>query len=99
MCNCYYYDRAVDISIAEDMRTLFDRKNCSSSSNGQVAAHRVTGLQKALAAALNNSRQNGPHIALTGVKEIPVAVCSLKAWYYMESDDGQGTTLVYTTVA
>ena len=44
MCNCYYYDRAVHISVAVDMRTLLDRKNCSSSSNGQVAAHRVTGL-------------------------------------------------------
>ena len=38
------YDRAVHISVAVDMRTLLDRKNFSSSSNGQVAAHRVTGL-------------------------------------------------------
>ena len=44
MCNCYYYDRAVHISVAIDMRTLLDRKNFSSSSNGQVAAHRVTGF-------------------------------------------------------
>ena len=44
MCNCYYYDRAVHISVAVDMRTLLDRKNFSSSSNGQVAAHRATGL-------------------------------------------------------
>ena len=43
MCNCYYYDRAVHISVAVDMRTLLDRNNFSSSSNGQVAAHRVTG--------------------------------------------------------
>ena len=42
VCNCYYYDRAVHISVAVDMRTLLDRKNFSSSSNGQVAAHRVT---------------------------------------------------------
>ena len=42
--NCYYYDRAVHISVAVDMRTLLDRNNFSSSSNGQVAAHRVTGL-------------------------------------------------------
>ena len=34
----------VSISVAVDMRTLLDRKNFSSSSNGQVAAHRVTGL-------------------------------------------------------
>ena len=33
-------DRAVHISVAIDMRTLLD----SSSSNGQVAAHRVTGF-------------------------------------------------------
>ena len=44
MCNCYYYDRAVHSSVAADMRTLLDRNNFSSSSNGQVAAHRVTGL-------------------------------------------------------
>ena len=44
MCNCYYYDRAVHISVAVDMRTLLDRNNFSSSSNGQVAAHQVTGL-------------------------------------------------------
>ena len=44
VCNCYYCDRAVHISVAVDMRTLLDRKNYSSSSNGQVAAHRVTGL-------------------------------------------------------
>ena len=44
MCNCYYYDRAVHISVAVDMCTLLDRKNFSSSSNGQAAAHRATGL-------------------------------------------------------
>ena len=44
VCNCYYYDRAEHISVAVDMRTLLDRKNNSSSSNGQVAAYRVTGL-------------------------------------------------------
>ena len=44
VCNCYYYDRAVHVSVAVDMRTLLDRKNFSSSSNGRVAAHRVTGL-------------------------------------------------------
>ena len=32
------------ISVAVDMRTLLDRKMFSFSSNGQVAAHRVTGL-------------------------------------------------------
>ena len=42
--NCYYYDRAVHISVAVDMRTLLDRKNFSSRTNGQVAARRVTGL-------------------------------------------------------
>ena len=45
VCNCYCYDRAVHISVAVDMRTLLDRKNFSSSSNGQVAAHWVTGLK------------------------------------------------------
>ena len=40
----YIYDRAVHISVAVDMRTLLDGNNFSSSSNGQVAAHRVTGL-------------------------------------------------------
>ena len=44
VCNCYYYDRAVHISVALDMHTLLDRNNFSSSSNGQVAAHWVTGL-------------------------------------------------------
>ena len=44
VCNCYYYDRAVHISVAVDVRTLLDRNHFSSSSNGQVAAHRVTGL-------------------------------------------------------
>ena len=44
VCNCYYYDRAVHISVAVDMRTLLDRNNFSFSSNGQVAAHRATGL-------------------------------------------------------
>ena len=42
VCNCYYYDRAVHISV--DMRTLLDRKNFSSRTNGQGAARRVTGL-------------------------------------------------------
>ena len=42
--NCYYYGRVVHISVAVDMRTLLDRKSFSSSSNGQVAAHRVTRL-------------------------------------------------------
>ena len=32
------------ISVAVDMRTLLDINNFSSSSNGQVAAQRVTGL-------------------------------------------------------
>ena len=32
------------ISVAVDMRTLLDRKNFSSITNGQVAARRVTGL-------------------------------------------------------
>ena len=36
---CYYCDR---VSVAVDIRTLLDRNNFSSSSNGQVAAHRVT---------------------------------------------------------
>ena len=31
-------------SLAVDMRALLDMNNFSSSSNGQVAAHRVTGL-------------------------------------------------------
>ena len=44
VCNCYYYDRAVHVSVAVDMRTLLDRNNFSSSSNGQVSARRVTGL-------------------------------------------------------
>ena len=44
MCNCYYYDRAVHILVAVEMCTLLDRNNFSSSSNGQMAAHRVTGL-------------------------------------------------------
>ena len=44
VCNCYYYDRAVHIPVAVDMRTLLDRNNCCSSSNGQVAARRVTWL-------------------------------------------------------
>ena len=44
VCNCYYYDRAVHISVAVDMRTLSDRNTFSSSSKGQVAAHWVTGL-------------------------------------------------------
>ena len=34
----------VHISVAVDMRTLLERKNFSFSSNGQVAAHRVTEL-------------------------------------------------------
>ena len=39
----------VHISVAVDMRTLLDRKNFSSSADGQVAAHRVTVYyQKAL---------------------------------------------------
>ena len=38
VCNCYYYDRAVHISVAVDMRTLLDRKTFSSITNGQVAA-------------------------------------------------------------
>ena len=44
----YYYDRAVGlyISVAVVMRTLLDRKNFSSSANGQVAAHRVGLLSK-----------------------------------------------------
>ena len=29
VCNCYYYDRAVHISVAVDMHTLLDRKNFS----------------------------------------------------------------------
>ena len=37
VCNCYYYDRAVHISVALDMRTLLDRENISSRTNGQVA--------------------------------------------------------------
>ena len=44
MCNCYNYDRTVHISVDVDLRTLLDRKNLSSNSKGQVAAHRVTGL-------------------------------------------------------
>ena len=44
MYKCYYYDRAVHIPVAVDISTLLDRKNFSYSSNGQVAAHRVTGL-------------------------------------------------------
>ena len=44
MCNCYYYDRAVHISVVVDMRTLLDRNNFCSRINGQVAARRVTGL-------------------------------------------------------
>ena len=32
------------MSVTVEMRTLLDGKNFSSSSNGQVAAHRVTGL-------------------------------------------------------
>ena len=44
LCNCYYYDCAVHISVAVDMRTLLDRNNFGSIFNGQVAAHRVTGL-------------------------------------------------------
>ena len=44
VCNCYYYDRAVHISVAVDMRTLLDRTFFSSRINGQVAARRVTGL-------------------------------------------------------
>ena len=32
------------VLVAVDMRTLLDRNNFSSSSNGQVAAYRVTGL-------------------------------------------------------
>ena len=44
VCNCYYYDRAVHISVAVDMRTLLDGNHFfSCSSNGQVAAYRVTG--------------------------------------------------------
>ena len=44
MCNCDYYDRAVHVSVAVDMRTLLDRKNFSSRTTGQVATRRVTGL-------------------------------------------------------
>ena len=44
VCNRYYYDRAVHISVAVETRMLLDRNHFSSSSNGQVAAHRVTGL-------------------------------------------------------
>ena len=44
VCNCYYYDRAVHISVAVDMRTLLERNNFSSRTNDQVAARRVTGL-------------------------------------------------------
>ena len=42
-----YYDRAVaaiHISVVVNMRTLLDRNNFSSRTNGQVAARRVTGL-------------------------------------------------------
>ena len=42
VCNCYYYDRPVHISVA--VGTLLDRKNFSSRTNGKVAARRVTGL-------------------------------------------------------
>ena len=48
VCNCYYYDGAVHISVTVDMRTLLDRKNFSSRTNGQMAARRVTGLIKML---------------------------------------------------
>ena len=49
VCNCYYYDRAVHISVAVVMRTLLDMKTFSSSYNDQVAAHRVMAYyQKAL---------------------------------------------------
>ena len=34
----------VPISVAVDMRTLLDRNNLSSRTNGQVAARRMTGL-------------------------------------------------------
>ena len=57
------------ISIAVDMRTLLDRKNFSSSSDDQVAAHRVTAYyQKALevdrnAHCVTTTRQ--PYLNLT----------------------------------
>ena len=38
------YTCAVHISVAVDMHTLLDRKNFSSNSNGQIAAHQVTEL-------------------------------------------------------
>ena len=48
VCNCYYYDRAVHISVAVDMRTLLDRNNFSSKSNGQVAARQKAVLPRRL---------------------------------------------------
>ena len=38
------YDCAAHISVAVDMRTLLDRKNFSSRTNGQVVARLVIGL-------------------------------------------------------
>ena len=44
MCAIVTIMIAGHISVALGMRTLLDRKNISSRTNGQVAARRVTGL-------------------------------------------------------
>ena len=73
VCNCYYYDRAVHISVAVDMRTLLDRKKFSSSSNDQVAAHRVTGL---IIKRLWMNRQRGLELMLILPQIFSCMVCT-----------------------
>ena len=53
VCKCYYYDRAVHISVAVDMHTLLDRKNFSSRTNGKVAARPVTAYYQTTALTLS----------------------------------------------
>ena len=70
----YYYDRAVGlyISVAVVMRTLLDRKNFSSSANGQVAAHRVGLLSKGFGNTYNHDKiiswhQSARHGSFVGI--------------------------------
>ena len=54
------------ISVDVDMRTLLERKNSSSSSNGQVAAHRVTRL---IIKALLLLIRHNPRLALARMEQ------------------------------
>ena len=57
MCNCYYYDRAVPTHFSSRRHACAHVDNVSSSTNGHVAAHRVTGLIK----RLRLEYSGGPH--------------------------------------